>query len=538
MRHARRACFRSDDGGQAIIIVGLAMVVLLAALALGLDWGYGLTQRRVMQSAADGASLAAGKQLAVSVIAIPGAGNSTNYVFSTTQESVYCKAKSIADANLSFGAAAITLQLEFGTVSNTGNPATWDPPTWHTFTGSTSCPASTTVITQVDPATRFVRVTTSESFTSMYSSLSGGTALTASASARTRLTGTAIPAQSGPTWPMVRHYDPSEFVNDCVTGQTCSDPTKAAPMTFWCPAGQSCASTVFGNFKGATDFSKYSTYYPYSPGSASNVQQLLLGADSGTKPDEAGGSCSATWDATGDHTPSNNDTTCDVPNWFYYSFGGSLAIDTPWGTLSKPLPASQSALVGLGNRPSICPPPSYITAPSCGAGNDKLGDWVEATGGDIGSNYGLIMKQRINDQGSLNDYSSLPYPNKNQACVDPGLPTESNCYGKALTVDVYLWDCAEDYNGGSWAPIGATSTSNDCATLGNQGNKIIGSGSPGTTGNVGRVHLFAIAPFTFYEALVNNASIQGFWGGAFGDASSCPSCVLNPLSNSAYLVGD
>ena len=41
-----------------------------------------------------------------------------------------------------------------------------------------------------------------------------------------------------------------------------------------------------------------------------------------------------------------------------------------------------------------------------------------------------------------------------------------------------------------------------------------------------------------YEALVNNNSIQGFWGGAFGNASSCPSCTLNPLSNSAYLVGD
>jgi Flp pilus assembly protein TadG len=539
MRHGRHSHFRSDDGGQAIIIVGLVMVVLLAAVALGLDWGYGLTQRRVMQSAADGASLAAGKQLAVSVIAIPGAGNSTNYVFSTTQESVYCKAKSIADANISFGAAAITLRLEFGTVSNPGNPATWDPPAWQTFSGSTSCPASTTVTTQVDPATRFVRVTTSESFRSIYGSVSSGAAaLTASASARTRLTGTAIPAQGGPTWPMVRHYDPSEFVNDCVTGQTCSDPTKAAPMTFWSSGGPDSSWSVFGNFKGATDFSTYSTYYPYSPGSASNVRQLMTAADSGTKADKAGGSCAATWDATGDHTPSNNDSTCDVPNWFYYSFGGSLAIDTPWGTAAKPLPAGQSTLVGLGNRSSICPTPSYITAPSCGAGNDKLGDWVEATGGDIGSNYGGIMKQRINDQGSVNDYSSLPYPNKNQPCVDPGLPTESNCYGKALTVDVYLWDCAEDYNGGTWAPIAATSTSNDCSQLDSTGNKIIGSGRPGTSGDVARVHLFAIAPFTFYEALVNNSSIQGFWGGAFGNANSCPSCVLNPLSNSAYLVGD
>jgi hypothetical protein len=119
--------------------------------------------------------------------------------------------------------------------------------------------------------------------------------------------------------------------------------------------------------------------------------------------------------------------------------------------------------------------------------------------------------------------------------VDPGLRTESNCHGKALTVDVFLWDCAEDYNGGTWALLGATQNATDCAKLGNTGNKIIGTNN---TGDVERVHLFAVAPFTFYRALVNNASIQGYWGGSFGDASSCPSCTLNPFSNSAYLISD
>ena len=45
--------FGKDQSGQALIVVGLAMVVLLCGLALGLDWGYGLTQRRVAQNAAD-----------------------------------------------------------------------------------------------------------------------------------------------------------------------------------------------------------------------------------------------------------------------------------------------------------------------------------------------------------------------------------------------------------------------------------------------------------------------------------------------------
>lgn len=522
--------FQREEGGQALIVVGLAMVVLLAALAVGLDWGYGLTQRRVMQNAADAGTMAAAKLLAVSVIAIPGAGNSTNYVFATSQESTYCRARSVADANRAFGASPVTLTLQFGTVSQPGNPATWDPPTWQTYTGSTACPPSST--TQVDPNTRFVRVVAGETYRSAFAAATGASDFNVSASARARLTGTSVPANVGPTWPMVRHYDPNDFVNDCLTGQTCSDPTKAAPKTFW---SSSDNWTVFGNFKGATDLSKYSTYYPYAPGSGTNVEQLLSAPDSGSKADHAGGSCVASWNALGDNNPSNHDTVCDIPNWFYYSFGGTLGIDTPWGTAAKPLPIGQSALVALGARSSICPVPSFIVAPSCGAGNDKLGDWVEATGGDIGSNFGAVMRQRIEDQGSLNDYSSLPYPNKNLDCVDPGLPTESNCYGKALTVDVYLWDCGEDFNGGTWALVGATQNATDCSKLGNTGNKIIGTNN---TGNVDRVHLFAVAPFTFYKSLVNNSSILGYWGGAFGNASSCPSCSLNPFSNSAYLVGD
>src|SRR5207237_7179103 len=146
-----------DQGGQALIVVGLAMVVLLCGLALGLDWGYGLTQRRVAQNAADAASLATAKLLAMSVVAIPGAGNTTNYVFSTTQESSYCKAKGLADANLSFGATPLAVTLEFGVVAQPASPATCDPPTWNAYAASSSCQPSTAVMTQLDPKPRSVR---------------------------------------------------------------------------------------------------------------------------------------------------------------------------------------------------------------------------------------------------------------------------------------------------------------------------------------------------------------------------------------------
>lgn len=519
----RRAySFGGADHGQALPLVAIAMVVVLLAAALAVDWGYGLTVRRVMQNAADGAALAAGKLLATSVVALPGTGGSTNYVFSTTQESVYCKARVFADANRAFGAAAPALTLEFGVVAQPGSPSTWYPPTWQTYTGSTACPETSS--TQLDPNTRFVRVTADVTFHSLYQSVNGGPALSAAADAIVRLTGTPIPAQAGPTWPMVRHFDPNDFVNDCVTGNSCSDPTKAAPTTFW---SSNDSGTVYGNFKGAVDLSLYSTYYPYSPGGNTNVRQLITTPDSGTDADmsQNGNNCTATWSRAGDETPTNHDNSCDVPNWFYYSYGGTLSLDTAWGTAGRPLPPGQSPITPLGPR-SICPTASYITAPSCA--DDTVGDWVEATGGDIGSNFGGVLRARINQYGTVNDYSGLPYPNKNQPCVDPGGPNESNCYGKALTVTIFLWDCAADFNGGNWALV-VPQAGGDCSQLKNTANKPYSS--------VDRVHLFAVAPFTFYEALVTNSSIQGFWGGLFGNASSCPSCALNPLSNSAYLVG-
>src|SRR6266550_3057870 len=106
MRRIRRSRFRTDDGGQALIIVGLAMVVLLGALALGLDWGYGLTQRRVMQNASDAAALAVGKALATNVVIVNSAP-----AFRVSQEQAYCQATLYARANLSFSPAGASNAL-------------------------------------------------------------------------------------------------------------------------------------------------------------------------------------------------------------------------------------------------------------------------------------------------------------------------------------------------------------------------------------------------------------------------------------------
>jgi hypothetical protein len=321
---------------------------------------------------------------------------------------------------------------------------------------------------------------------------------------------------------------------------TCN-PNAVAPKTFW---SSNDNLAVYGNFKAATDFSRYSSYYTYTEGGTSNVEQLLRGWDqSGSRLDKSanGNNCSGMWDARGDHDPQNHNVPCDVPNWFSYGFGGTLSVDTAWGTTgqanSKPLPAGQSPLVPLGSR-AICPAPTYVTAPSCTS--DRLGDWIEATGGNIGSNFSNVLRDKIQDEGAMNEFSDNPYPNKNQPCTNAGLPTESNCYGKPLTMMIFLWDCAQDYNGGTWALVGKRGNgpdSRDCSQLGNTSNVMMGTN---TSADVHRVHLFTAVPFTFYKALVNTSSIEGYWGGQFGAASSCPSgnCALNPFSNTAFLDGE
>src|SRR2546421_5005511 len=122
--------FHADQRGQTLVVVALAVTVLLGAVALGIDAGYGLTQRRVMQNAADGGTLAAAKLLATTVLAVPGPGNTTSYVFGVNQQLVYCRALETAQANQSFGVNPLTITIEYGVVANPGNPATWDPPTW------------------------------------------------------------------------------------------------------------------------------------------------------------------------------------------------------------------------------------------------------------------------------------------------------------------------------------------------------------------------------------------------------------------------
>jgi Flp pilus assembly protein TadG len=550
MRHGRHSHFRSDDGGQAIIIVGLVMVVLLAAVALGLDWGYGLTQRRVMQNASDGGALAAAKLLAGGVVSTT-SGNppvvTTSFV--VTGNAVYCEAWRVANANRGTFQPDPASSANGLTVKWSSNLSALDP--WSGVVGGTftpvanpgaNCTAPVTSGTPVPSPARYIGVDTSVTYRGLVGAAAAGpSTLTASAHAVAALRGAPLP-ENGPSWPIIRHYSRSIFDTSC--GTPCN-PTTAQPVDFW---ASSANDVDYGTFQGMIDLSRYSIHVANgqpscygTPLPATCVPQLITHWDDSGPPSSPlpnlagdisrGGSSqvncipnNAQWVTWGDDVQSGNvagdDSQCSIPNWASKPFGndptnsntGQLRIDTARGPS-----------VDLGSVRSVCSaankPPTPLLSPSCA--DPTLGDWVETNGGNTANKLSNSLGQFIAANGQTDEYSGVVC----QQC--PNRPV----YGKYVVLEVYLWDCAQSYSGNNtWSLLEPKHGPADCSDI--HKNADI---SPD---NVDRVHLFTIAPFRFYAGLVNSSSISGFWGGLVSGDAGCPTCVINQFSNAVLLVGD
>ena len=497
--------FHASHEGQALVIVAVCVAVLVGGLALAVDWGYGLVQRRSMQNLADSSALAAGKRLATGIIKVNGAIR-----FVVTQEQTWCTANTYANPTgmkSSFGPASTVnaLQLFYGDASN---PTVWTTGV-ATCTGNTEVPASTI----------YVRAVVDNTFRSLGGSVVNRASDTAGASARVRLSGTPVPLTGGPMWAMVRHYNPADFNNTC-TSNPCdpTDPNQVQPKLFW---DSQAADVAYGNFKGLIDFSHYS---PSFGGVPIQTTQLITGGDSWAhapnplQVDRSGqNQCpwgqdaqgNKLWDSWGE-ADATKDTHCSIPNWVYYGFRGTLALDSHWSGGS--LPAGQESPTTLTTR-SVCSP-RPDPAPSCD--DPTMGDWVETAGGTIAS-LTDVVRVAVQTRGSTN----MPFSNK-------FVPGTSTTFGKGLVVLVFLWECGEKFtkNGGAgnrWDLVLPGGQNPDCSQL---------NSAPD------RVHLFTVAPFTIYEGTISSGSVKGYWGGLFGSPDSCPSCALNALANTAVMVPD
>jgi hypothetical protein len=548
-----RAALTAGDDGQALIVVAIAMFVLMGALVLTLDWGYGLANRRAMQNEADAATLAASRLLATSYEAsLPH--------FTASQEDVWCAAKAAADANRADRPtdSVETVQVSFSTDNVSFTP---DPP----LSLVSNCSAIPNGA-DVPDGTLYVRVRASVSYTSIFGIIDRRQ-IEAAGSARARLTAAAVVRQLQPM------NVPAPYFPYGAPGLGLSGSRTAPNVALWPIVvrysnwDQACPSLRLvwtgggsggGCGVGVTDenfFVSLAHWSPheFDPGDPSAHRHQLLtesdfsataNTDHGPRgtapvPNTGPGWCrpDGLWDSNGfARGPESVRLTaqCDVPNWFNYGFGGALSVGTNWD-LSDPgwnsfenrRPPPQ--LTPVASRSSCDSLPTWVTAtgdpgwfaPSCSPGGPATrGDWIETL--PIDDSLGV-----------------------NESVAGAGISSFIARYGrdvpgggdKYVVVNIFLWDCAQQYVG----PFGADDA---WQLLGDPGD--CASSIP--TNSVDRVHLLAAVPMTIRGNDVQMAGthlhLTAEWGDIFGDAGVCArtptpaGCDLNPLMNSAFLVPD
>ncbi len=515
----------SADDGQALVIVALAIVVLLGALGVVVDWGYAVTQRRVSQNEADGATLAVGRLLATSV--------GVNGGFVVSQDEAWCTARQFRDRNRRLDPTTTeSITVSFSTTGRS----------WTTPLSSANCPTNGSG-DAVPSGTLYARVVVTTSYRAFFGAATGRSQIATSASARVKLSGAPV-SENAPVLPFVRRFSARFATSSAPCGAFCN-PNDVGPMLLWRPG-----INGIGEFKGLMDLSHSSSrvvqagdvhQYVSHTDATGTVHSIPLPPEtSATRPisnrstDRTCGGPGAPWDTGGDEdrsTPGNPfGRSCSIPNWFSYGFRGLLRLGTNWSAepfatyvVGNPTPSA------LSNTRAACASASYFSKPSCAGATTTLGDWVETAFGDLDANMVARLAEFVQANGRALPHSDdvinvgLNAGGPRRFCKPP-LTATDRCFGKGVVVHLFLWDCAEGWTGGTWQLIG---TARSCDTA-----------APAPGQSVDRVHLFSVVPITIYEGLVSTTAVEAYWGNVFGDPNSCRTCALNPLSNTAFLVPD
>jgi len=523
------AFVRSDEG-QALVVVGIALAVIVGALVLTADWGYGLATRRAAQNQADAAALAAGRVLASSY-------DGASPAFATTQEDAWNAACEARNANTPNAPVSQDRILTVSFLASDGAQIA------ETSSASPTCTLTPAVLVPND--TSEVRVRSEMTYQSLLGVVTRQQ-ISVAASAQARLTsgaavrplrvpndtvhpvGTAGVGLSGAStlpnsamWPIVVRYnvsswDPSGSRVISLIGSGAASPG----VQFLAISHYSPHEAIVGRSQSHQTVTE-SDYTGTSNGHHGHPSTPRL-ANSDTR--ACGGS--ASWDTNGDASLATA-ATCDVPNWFNYGYRGSLSVGTNWNDASwgqfegaqdetelpDPLSLSRASCTARAASFYNAAPPSCVLA--------TAGDWVETTTGIDPSVVADRMLSFISRYGR-------------------DVPMAGGGLEKAVVVNVFLWDCGETFVTAApepprdrWRPI--TGGGGDCS-LG--------------TGAFDRVHLFTAVPLTFRESDVvpstnpTAVNVSARWGHVFGDAGQCayPStpagCELNPMINSAFLVPD
>ena len=265
-----------------MVMTALMVTVCFGMLALTVDIGFGLVQRRAAQNAADAAALAAAKLLAKSV----DTDANGNVVWVDTNDSgVWSTSSPFFTANHVGGPLAPSFTTALGYLDC--NKASL---------GFSSSSASALVTgtrlasgASVPSATCYVRTTSQVQFGSFFGRVIGRQNLTANAQATSRIAPTSMPSGQG-TWPITR------WLNGGAADCPFSD---SSPCVFWANNGVS-GSTAIGTFKELLDLSRYSP--------STGLAQFASPSDY-------------------DHSwPGTSDKNNDMPHWLQYGWLGKMNI--------------------------------------------------------------------------------------------------------------------------------------------------------------------------------------------------------------------
>jgi Putative Flp pilus-assembly TadE/G-like len=553
------------EEGQALVIAALAMVVLMGALALTVDWGYGLAGRRAAQNEADAGALAAGRLLATSFVSVTRPFDQGR----STQEMVWTAACNAARRNSTGGPAtqAHTLGVWFSADPPTTPFATLPGSTWTGVAASSDdCTKGPTGATPVNGDAVFVRVVASAAYRSLFG-VPTQQRVDVAASARVRLT--AAGSISGPVAvPLAPVGDSSVGLPGLGLSGSSTAPNVAIwPIVLhysaadWTAAGSQITLIDWDRARTPqqADTSLFVGFAHFSPTEAVDpaglqVHQIITESDytasgpltgpygqrhghpqTALLPSAPGACGGVSWDSRGFPDPTDA-ADCDIPNWFYYGYRGSLALGTPWDDISwtrtfedtpQPVempdrfPGSRASCTTVSGYP-------FFTAPSCPdrSGSSHVGDWIETV--KTGVDRVLVANEML---AFIDRYGRV-------------VPTSGE---KAVVVNVFLWDCGERFDGGSFTDPATrdrwhvVASGTDCSAV-----------SGADLQSVDRVHLFTVVPVTISVSDVDltqrrkpvTVFVTGHWGNAFGPAGICASsptpagCGLSPLENSAFLVPD
>jgi Flp pilus assembly protein TadG len=373
--------------GQSLVVVALCALVLIALVALAIDGGSALYQRRNMQNGADAASLAVVDMMQQNM-AVTCNPSPCHPTYLLTNQMVLDRVDQLVTANRggTIGTATYTTLTEYHIMAGA-------PSNGNTYQPASAYPAGGLVPGYTDG----VRVTARINNPTTFARAINISTIPVSAAAAARLYPTCPVTEGiGDSLPMVRFRPATEDHLRTYGNDPCY------PFSFWDSSGD------FNQLKNLASFNVYSLHQQ-------GAVQTISGFDMRNGPSgglanfgSSTGCPSDCADMRGSTQQGSNRAVQDVENWIFYKWLGQISLTSTW-------PAS-SGTWGPANR----------TNNGGQGGTPRPGDWIETY---TSGNWGNGVSDALYSSALLG--TSYPYFSPN--------PPNGLGWGPALDRTIFLW---------------------------------------------------------------------------------------------------